>query len=236
MKVGDPSGSELIRRVQGESQPRMPLTGPPFLSEEEIALLEAWVQAGMPAGDVAAATRQSPPVPPRPEPDEIATFEHVQPILLKRCVKCHKENGKMGPPPEGLRLDSYAKVIAGGERLVIVPGKPGLSELIRRIEGKALPRMPFDGPPWLDEEDLQLLRQWVQQGACNAAGEPMPIPQGRKVRFRGRMTGPSAVDGAEFILGDEARVDKDPRVGDQIELRGVVDEAGNVRANRLRKR
>lgn len=142
----------------------------------------------------------------------------------------------MGPPPEGLRLDSYANVIAGGERLVIVPGKPGLSELIRRIEGKALPRMPFDGPPWLDEEDLQLLRQWVQQGARNAEGEQMPIPEGRKVRFRGLMTGPSAVDGAEFILGDDARIDKDPRVGDQIELRGVVDEAGNVRASRLRKR
>ena len=50
----------------------------------------------------------------------MATFAHIAPILLKRCVKCHKKNGLMGRPPEGLRLDSYAHVIAGGDRLAVI--------------------------------------------------------------------------------------------------------------------
>ncbi|HSG76152.1 MAG TPA: c-type cytochrome domain-containing protein, partial [Burkholderiales bacterium] len=29
VKPGDPAGSELVRRLRGTSQPRMPLTGPP---------------------------------------------------------------------------------------------------------------------------------------------------------------------------------------------------------------
>ncbi len=35
--AGDPAGSELIRRLRGSSQPRMPMTGPPFLADAEIA-------------------------------------------------------------------------------------------------------------------------------------------------------------------------------------------------------
>ena len=157
-------------------------------------------------------------------------------LLLKRCVKCHKKNGLMGRPPEGLRLDSYAHVIAGGERLAVVPRNPGLSELIRRIEGKAQPRMPFDGPPWLDAEDMVLLRQWVEEGARNAKGEPMSVPAGGEVRFRGRMTDPSSIDGASFVLDNNTRIDDNPSVGDEIEIKGVVKGDGTVRANRLRKR
>ena len=235
LKAGHPDGSELIRRVRGESQPRMPLTGPPFLSVDEITMLERWVEAGLPAGDV-AVTPDAPEEPRRPGPGEVATFAHIEPILLKRCVKCHKKNGLMGRPPEGLRLDSYAHVIAGGERLAVVPGNLGLSELIRRIEGKAQPRMPFDGPPWLDAEDMVLLRQWVEEGARNAKGEPMSVPAGGEVRFRGRMTDPSSINGASFVLDNNTRIDDNPSVGDEIEIKGVVKGDGTVRANRLRKR
>ena len=47
VKAGDPAGSELLLRLRGERQPRMPMTGPPFLSEPEIALFERWVAAGL---------------------------------------------------------------------------------------------------------------------------------------------------------------------------------------------
>lgn len=62
--AGDLTGSELLRRIRGESEPRMPLVGDP-LTPEEIALLEAWVGAGLPEGQVAAAE-------PAPE-DDVAT-------------------------------------------------------------------------------------------------------------------------------------------------------------------
>lgn len=235
LKANTPDDSELIRRVRGQSEPRMPLTGPPFLGDSEIALLEQWVAAGLPAGQGAAVLPEQPQLP-RPGPDEIATMAHVESIFLKRCVKCHKDNGKMGPPPEGLRLDSYANIVAGGERLVIVPEAAGLSEVIRRVEGKARPRMPFDGPPWLSEDDVRLLRQWIEQGARNADGDRAPSPTGREVRFRGQMTGRWSIDGVPFTVDGRTRIDKSTRIGDQIEVRGSVEPSGQVRAYRVRRR
>lgn len=56
---GDASASELIRRVRGESQPRMPFLGYP-LDADEIALLERWIEAGLPEGEAAGATNRLP--------------------------------------------------------------------------------------------------------------------------------------------------------------------------------
>lgn len=50
VKPGAARDSELVKRIRGERQPRMPLTGPPFLADSEIALIEAWIEAGAPAG------------------------------------------------------------------------------------------------------------------------------------------------------------------------------------------
>ena len=44
---GDPASSELIRRLRGESAPRMPFLGRP-LPDEQIALIARWIGAGMP--------------------------------------------------------------------------------------------------------------------------------------------------------------------------------------------
>ena len=191
-------------------------------------------EAGMPAGDAADTRPEAEPT--RPGPGDPVTFSHVEPIFLQRCAKCHKDDGVMGGPPEGLRLDTYAHVIEGGERLVVLPGSPGLSEVVRRIEGTAEPRMPFDGPPWLDEQDIRLIRQWIEQGAPDAEGDPAPVPVGREVRYRGRLTGEWEIDGASFIVDGGTRVDDRPRVGQHAEVRGVVTSDGSVRATRLRSR
>ncbi len=55
VKAGDAAGSELIKRLKGTSQPRMPMTGPPFLTDGEIAQFESWVNGGMQKGGAAAA-------------------------------------------------------------------------------------------------------------------------------------------------------------------------------------
>jgi mono/diheme cytochrome c family protein len=44
---GDPSSSELVRRLNGESRPRMPFLTYP-LASEEIALIARWIAAGLP--------------------------------------------------------------------------------------------------------------------------------------------------------------------------------------------
>jgi hypothetical protein len=44
---GDPSSSELIRRLNGASRPRMPFLSRP-LTPETIDLIERWIAAGLP--------------------------------------------------------------------------------------------------------------------------------------------------------------------------------------------
>jgi hypothetical protein len=44
---GDVGGSELIRRLRGESKPRMPFLSRP-LPDIEIDLIERWIAAGLP--------------------------------------------------------------------------------------------------------------------------------------------------------------------------------------------
>lgn len=232
VRAGD-AASPLLQRLRGEAEPQMPLDGPPFLDPEQIALVEGWVMAGMPAGSLApapAAERR------RPAPGEPVLWPDVQPILLKACIKCHSDNSKLGAPPEGLRLDSLAHVLAGGDRLAVLPGNPEMSELWRRITGLATPRMPFDGPPWLPEDDIRLIRDWIAQGAPDDTGRPAPIPEGARIRLRGVLTGAAEIDGAAFVIDGGTRVDDRPRIGDQAEMRGVVQADGTVRAERFRDR
>jgi cytochrome c5 len=181
---GDPENSELVRRIRGESEPRMPFGLPP-LAPEEIAMIERWVSEGLAGPDAAAEQEEAPESPAGaeaaseqaalgeageqaaalPGPGEDMTFAHVGPILMRRCVMCHSD-AAAAPPPEGLRLDSYQNVLGGGERVVLLPGRPDHSELVRRIEGTAQPRMPFNGPPWLSDQEIRLIRQWVAEGGA----------------------------------------------------------------------
>jgi mono/diheme cytochrome c family protein len=225
--------SPLLQRLRGEAEPQMPLDGPPFLDPDQIALVEGWIMAGMPAGELAMAPA---PERKRPAPGEPVLWSDVQPIFLKACVKCHSDNGKLDAPPEGLRLDRLENVLAGGERLAVLPGNPEMSELWRRITGLADPRMPFDGPPWLPEDDIRLIRDWIAQGAPDAEGVKAPIPVGAAIRLRGVLTGEAEIDGAGFVIDGKTRVDDRPRIGDQAEMRGVVLPDGTVRAERFRDR
>lgn len=231
---GDPDASALVHRIEGRAEPRMPLDGPPYLSPEEIATIRDWIAAGAPedAGVVTAAAFER----QRPGPGEPVLYSDIEPVLQKRCAKCHSDNSKLGAPPEGLRLDSLQHVLAGGERIAVVPGNPELSELWRRVAGYGSPRMPFDGPPWLPEEDIALIREWIAQGALDDEGVRASVPVGREVRLRGILTAPDAIDGGRFRITGGTRIDKSPRVGFEAELRGMIGEDGQVTATRLRSR
>jgi len=192
VRPGDAPASELVRRVRGESQPRMPLTGPPWLSVAQIATLEQWIAAGAPAGDaVQPQARQR-------RPEHPVTYADVAGILVGRCAKCHSANGLMGRPPEGYRLDSLAATLDASDRARVVPGNPGASELVRRIRGVSRPRMPFDGPPYLGDGEMRLIEQWIAQGARDGEGRASPVPAGARVRFRGaeEVRGTLAPDGS----------------------------------------
>lgn len=235
VREGDPAGSELIRRLKGTSLPRMPMTGPPFLSDAEIAKFEAWIQAGMSEGTVPVATTDSVPTP-LPGADGPVTYTHVAPIFARRCAKCHSDNGLMGAPPEGYRLTSLEQTLSPVDRARVVPGNAPASELVRRIRGDARPRMPFDGPPYLSDEEIDLIVRWVDEGARDAQGNPSAVPVGAKVRLHGRLSGRWAVDDLQLQPAVRLRVDKSPVSGDYVEVRGRVSSDGAVEAERIRRR
>jgi mono/diheme cytochrome c family protein len=78
-------------------------------------------------------------------------------IFNERCVNCHSEDAAAA----ALRLDTYEGAIAGGVNgAVLVPGEASASELIRRLRGTSLPRMPFLSNA-LDADEIALIERWI---------------------------------------------------------------------------
>jgi len=238
--AGDAENSELIRRLKGSSVPRMPMTGPPYLADAEIELFERWITAGMPPAAVASdrsdAASVSEPVATLNTPTGVITFDRVAPVFARRCAKCHTDDGLMGDPPEGYRLTSYASLVSASDRARVVPGNAAASELLRRIRGQARPRMPFDGPPYLGEAEIELIEQWITDGARNSAGDPTPIPVGARVRLHGVLIEHWQLDDLPLDMTSATRIDKNPRAGDQVQIRGRVEADGSIRVERIRRR
>ncbi|MFN8008502.1 MAG: PSD1 and planctomycete cytochrome C domain-containing protein [Terriglobia bacterium] len=86
----------------------------------------------------------------------------IEPLLKEKCQSCHGPAQQMG----GLRLDSRAGLLAGGNSGVVVKaGESADSRLILLVAGfvKEL-QMPMGGEP-LTSDQVGLLRAWIDQGA-----------------------------------------------------------------------
>lgn len=89
---------------------------------------------------------------------------NVQPILQANCYRCHGGMNHRG----GLQLDSPESIMKGGHKgVVIVPGDPENSLLIKLIrhEGPANDPMPMPPKSKLSDEDIATITQWVKAGA-----------------------------------------------------------------------
>jgi cytochrome c553 len=99
------------------------------------------------------------------ESDDPRVFaEILQPILKEKCGECHGANKIKG----GLRLDSFAAAMQGGEHPpTITPGKSGASEIMRRLllPAQHKEHMPPDGKPVLSPAQVSLIRFWIDRGA-----------------------------------------------------------------------
>lgn len=95
------------------------------------------------------------------EPDASDHFERsVRPILVDVCGKCHGAKKQHG----GLRLDSRAAILKGGDRgAAITPGKADTSLLITAIRRAGALKMPPREP--LTEAQVAALTRWVEDGA-----------------------------------------------------------------------
>ena len=102
------------------------------------------------------------------------TFEKdVRPILKAHCMLCHGEEEK----PKGgvdLRLRRFMDGPTDSGATLLVPGNPAASELVAII---ARGEMPKKGHP-VPAHELEIIRQWIAQGAKTARPEPASLEKG----------------------------------------------------------
>ncbi len=107
------------------------------------------------------------------DPDETVSFrDDILPLFEEYCVRCHTPGGDspVGIEVGGLDLSSYSTLRAGGvvSGSTIVLGGDPCASVLRQKLGPAPPfggRMPLNGPPFLGEGELQLVHDWIAEGA-----------------------------------------------------------------------
>ncbi len=104
-----------------------------------------------------------------PPAAEISFSKQIQPIFAQSCLKCHDEKG-VGTIASGLKLSSYETLLQGTKfGPVVKPGDSLSSTLVILIEGRANSsiNMPHGNQTPLNNEQIQTLRLWIDQGAQN---------------------------------------------------------------------
>ena len=106
------------------------------------------------------------------KPEKPVSFQKdVLPILKAGCAECHTAPDGEGYQKSGLAVGTYEELMKGTKMgPVIIPGQSLNSSLNRLAEGRPgvdpSIQMPH-GKVKLPEEQLALLRKWVDQGAKN---------------------------------------------------------------------
>ena len=155
-------------------------------------------------------------------------FQEIQDtVFTPICTACHVGANA----PRGLRLDaanSYALLVnvASVEvpgNLRVNPGNPDASYIVQKIEGTAAVgvRMPANGPPYLPQDRIDLIRRWI------AAGAPLAAQPGNVLRVTSSVpaadeTAPAGTD--KIMVVFSADVDPSLVSANSFELRDATDE------------
>lgn len=168
-------GSYLVNKVTGDllggEGAQMPIGAPP-ISNDQIELIVAWIDAGAPEGGEAPAPEPGPVDPDAP------TFSWIQRTVFNpSCVSssCHDD----GTRAAGLSLagDSYDQIV-GVEpttataredgMLLVSAGEANASFLLAKLTGKLGPGdgalMPLAGGA-LPDDVIESVRAWIAAGA-----------------------------------------------------------------------
>jgi len=94
----------------------------------------------------------------------------IDPILQKKCQRCHSPPNGMGFVQTGLNMRTYDTLMQGtvfGD--VVIPGDSKRSVLNKLVEGRAgeLMRMPHGDAKRLTQHEINEMKWWVEQGALN---------------------------------------------------------------------
>ena len=102
-----------------------------------------------------------------------ATYSSISTQIFDVRCSCHLT---AGPTPVVLSSDqAYANIVSQSSTqnsgfLRVNPGNPDESYLYMKIIGDSRItgfRMPRNGPPYLGDDEIQAIRDWIQKGAPN---------------------------------------------------------------------
>ena len=99
--------------------------------------------------------------------EKITFDQHILPIFREKCGSCHNASDKKGD----LVLDNYGLAMQGGAsgEVVRTDGDSSQSQLYLVVAHLAEPKMPPQQPK-LPDEQLTLIRKWIEGGALENAG------------------------------------------------------------------
>jgi mono/diheme cytochrome c family protein len=99
-------------------------------------------------------------------------------IFSPHCAYCHSP-GNAGDGAVGVDLSSpeasfntlvNIKAVPPSTLMRVDPDHPELSYLINKLTGNGMAsgsRMPYDGPPYLSDQQIQTISDWITNGAQN---------------------------------------------------------------------
>ena len=120
-----------------------------------------------PLAELWGAPQKAEPVFKKPIPDiaEAVVYKDlIHPVFQARCASCHGEKKQKGK----LNLEDEEGILKGGKTgKAIIPGKPDLGELIKRL---TLPvsskdHMPPKNKPQLTDNEISLIKWWLADSA-----------------------------------------------------------------------
>lgn len=128
--------------------------------------------------DVGPAT-QEPCIDEDSDPDTPVRFgrDIVDVIFARDVTGCHQCHRPTAPTPlgfevGGLDLSTATSLLAGGVVSgsdIVIAGRPCDSILVQKLSAGAPfgGRMPLNGPPFLNDEERQLIHDWIAEGALD---------------------------------------------------------------------
>ena len=155
-------------------------------------------------------------------------FQEIQDtIFTPICSQCHIGGGA----PQGLRLDagnSYAMLVnvASAEvpgLLRVNPGNPDASYIVQKIEGIAAVgvRMPANGPPYLPQDRIDLVRRWIAAGAPMSSAPPDRLIVTSTIPAVSEIAAPGL---GKLTVVFNANVDSSRASADTFTLRDAADQ------------
>ena len=134
--------------------------------------------------------------------------DDIAPLLANRCLVCHSG----AQAPLGLRLDSLENLLRGSQRGPVVhAGDAAGSELLRRLTGSSQPRMPYDGPPYLTDAEIDLFNPNVIRNSRGALlivnavfcsnGEALDWLGQNKIKVYATSIAPNSIDYRQALKG-----------------------------------